>query len=475
MFENDELNEEKLSGLNSEEKETESEKAVEAEEKEDCTQQQQNAETPASQEEIINPDNEEIIDGSPDKQPEENKEASAEKAVTDKPEKELEEVRKEEKNVAPQWRECFDEPKEKKKTQIPMFVWIILTVILCGLSGLGGAMYAISKIDIPEPTQPTVVYETVNTGNTTIEVKDLTPVVSNIVDTVVEVYTETVKYNYFYGEYVTSGAGSGVIMSQDGYIITNNHVIENAKSISVTTSDGNKYDATLVGTDAENDIAVIKINATGLKPALFGNSDNLKLGETCIAIGNPLGTLGGTVTDGIVSALSREVTVEGQKMTLLQTNATINPGNSGGGLFNINGELIGIVNAKYSSSDVEGIGFAIPVNVAKQIAEELIETATNTAVIGISCTSINDQQSMNYYKLDSYGVYINDVVSTKAKNAGLKPKDLIIRFDGSKIESFDDLEKSLASHKPGDTVEITVLRSGEQVNILLTLSMKGSV
>src|SRR5699024_342301 len=149
-------------------------------------------------------------------------------------------------------------------------------------------------------------------------------------------------------QYVSSGAGSGVILTQDGYIVTNHHVIEDANSITVRTRSGDEYNASLVGSDEQSDLAVLKIDATGLTPAVLGDSTTLEVGELAIAIGNPLGELGGSVTSGIISALDREMTIDGQTMTLLQTDAAVNPGNSGGGLFNANGDLIGIVNAKSS-------------------------------------------------------------------------------------------------------------------------------
>ncbi|MBQ2862637.1 MAG: trypsin-like peptidase domain-containing protein, partial [Clostridia bacterium] len=199
------------------------------------------------------------------------------------------------------------------------------------------------------------------TANTT-----MTDVISSVRDTVVEIVTENIQESAFYGQYVTSGAGSGVIINENGYIITNNHVVAGANTIYVRTTDQKEYKASLVGTDEESDIAVIKIDATSLKAATLGDSSAIKLGEAVIAIGNPLGSLGGTVTDGIISALDREVTIDGQEMRLLQTNAAVNPGNSGGGLFNMAGELIGVVNAKSSSSNsgatIEGLGFAIPIN-----------------------------------------------------------------------------------------------------------------
>lgn len=189
-------------------------------------------------------------------------------------------------------------------------------------------------------------------------------VVDLVADTVVEITTTNVVTDIFYGQYVTSGAGSGVIITENGYIITNYHVIDGARSVTVRLTDGSEFDADIVGGDQSTDVAVLKINATGLNAAVLGSSRSLVVGQEVVAIGNPLGSLGGTVTDGIISALDRSVVVDGHRMTLMQTNAAINPGNSGGGLFNRAGELIGIVNAKQSNTGIEGLGFAIPIDIA---------------------------------------------------------------------------------------------------------------
>ncbi len=190
-------------------------------------------------------------------------------------------------------------------------------------------------------------------------------VVDLVGDTVVEIKTSSVVTDRFYHQYVTSGAGSGVIIAKEGFIITNYHVIEGAVNITVRLTDGTECSATLCGVDAKKDIALLKINISDQLPfASMGSSKDLVVGQDVIAIGNPLGSLGGTVTNGIISALDREVVVDGNQMTLMQTNAAINPGNSGGGLFDMYGNLIGIVNAKQSETGIEGLGFAIPIDVA---------------------------------------------------------------------------------------------------------------
>ena len=213
-------------------------------------------------------------------------------------------------------------------------------------------------------------------------------------DSVVEIYTEFIVNGWRMTQYVSEGAGSGVVISKNGYIVTNNHVIDSANKITVQLNDGTEYEAELIGKDSRTDIAVIKIDASDLKPAVWGDSDGLVVGELAVAIGNPLGKLGGTVTDGIISALSRDIEIDGHMMNLLQTSAAVNPGNSGGGLFNGKGELIGVVNAKSTGSDIEGIGFAIPANLAKSIADELIK---NGKVEGNEPPLTTPQTEPNYW------------------------------------------------------------------------------
>ena len=272
----------------------------------------------------------------------------------------------------------------------------------------------------------TVLYQSVektnsknNTANaSSMSVKD---VANEAMDSVVEIKTESVSNNEYFQQAVQSGAGSGVILSKDGYIVTNNHVIDGASKITVTTKDGKSYDAKLIGTDSSTDLAVIKIEATSLKPAVMGSSSKLEVGDTAVAIGNPLGELGGTVTSGIISALDREVTIDNQTMQLLQTNAAINPGNFGGGLFNDQGELIGIVSAKSSGSNIEGLGFAIPIDHAKDVITNLIENGyvKGRASLGVTLTL---GTSNNPFSSDtSTQVYIAKVEDGKAADkAGLQ-------------------------------------------------------
>ncbi len=368
--------------------------------------------------------------------------------------------------------------KAKVKKPLPKYLvpclGLVLTIIISFCCGYFGASLANKN---NSGSNSVVVYQNTDTPvnvTSTSDSTDVSAVVSAVADSVVEVYTENTTYSSYYGNYVTEGAGSGVIYTTDGYIITNNHVIEDATSIKVTLHNGDSYDATLVATAATADIAVIKIEATGLKPVVLGDSDDLAVGQVAIAIGNPLGTLGGTVSTGIVSALSREVTIDGQTMTLLQTTAAINPGNSGGGLFNAAGQLIGIVNAKSSATEVEGIGFAIPVNVVKTVAEQLISQGyvSGRPIIGITGVSIENIQTAWKYNVSNYGVYVTAVTGTNAAEAGLQAGDLITGMDDATIASYSDLTAALSTHSAGDEVTIKVLRNKETITITMVLEEK---
>jgi serine protease Do len=313
------------------------------------------------------------------------------------------------------------------------------------------------------------------TGLTTEQVADM------VSPSVVVITTEQVVYSQWswYGQnQVESGAGSGVIISSDGYILTCAHVVDGASTITVTIGDKD-YTATLVGEDTTSDIAVIKIDADGLTPATVGNSDGLKVGQSVMAVGNPLGELGGTVTGGMISALNRSVTIQGSSsvntMSLIQMDASVSPGNSGGGLFNMNGELIGIVNAKSSSSDAEGLGFAIPINDAIKVAQELLENGyvTGRPYLGITYLAVEDAQTAAQLGVNAYGVYVMEVVKGgPAEKAGLQAGDRIVSVDGTEIASKDDLGTLMQKHAAGDTLSITIAREGQMQTVNVTLGEK---
>lgn len=366
-------------------------------------------------------------------------------------------------------------PKKKKRKGAGLVVCCIALSLVCGFIGAFGGMYLYNTLS-PKGTETggkgqnggTVIYESVD-KEIPESVKDagtVATVAQNCLPSVVEITTEAVVNNSFYGQYVTEGAGSGVVISKDGYIVTNNHVVSGSSNIKVRLSNGDEHKAKLIGTDAQSDIAVIKIDVAGLTPATYGDSKKLVIGELTVAIGNPLGELGGTVTDGIISALDREITVEGEKMILLQTNAAVSPGNSGGGLFNSNGELIGIVNAKSSGDSIEGLGFAIPINTAKTIIQDLIEKGhvTGRPSIGITIVEVTTDYQRFMYGVSDYGVYIQSAISEE-----LKSGDRIIAIDGNSVSTSSDIKSVLNNHKVGDEVTITISRKNKIVDVKITL------
>lgn len=363
-------------------------------------------------------------------------------------------------------------PEFRPKTYVPVrnkILTTIGTIILSAIVGFG-AGYAGSHLS--NNTDITIKQETQKAKSGTIQVTDVSDIVEKCKDSVVEITTESVSSgNSIFGQYVSQGAGSGVIISEDGYIVTNNHVVNNATSLKVTTTDGIEFDAKIIGTDSQTDLAVIKIEAQNLLAATLGDSDTLQVGDPAIAIGNPLGELGGTVTTGIISATDRQITIDNETMTLLQTDAAINPGNSGGGLFNSDGNLIGIVNAKESSTGIEGLGFAIPITPAKDVITELMQNGSVTSRPALN-VSLYDYTSNNQAQNSKYkdGCYIVQIVRNGAADkAGLKQNDRIISFDGQDIHSTSDVKAILKKHKIDDTLKIVVERNSKKVEVEITL------
>ncbi len=279
----------------------------------------------------------------------------------------------------------------------------------------------------------------------------------------------TYKTSNFFGQTESASAsGSGIILSADGYILTNNHVVATADEITVKLSTGENYTAKLVGADDQTDLAVIKIDVSGLTAAELGDSSKVQVGDLAVAIGNPLGTLEGTLTAGVISALNRSITIDNITMNLIQTDAAVNPGNSGGALANRFGQVIGIVNAKTSAVGIEGLGYAIPINEAKNVADDLIKNGYvgGRIRLGISTKDITKDLA-DYYSLP-VGVYVVDVSSGSiADKAGIKSGDVIIGVDGKDISTGAELQAIRDSHKVGDSIKILLVRNGKEKSVTM--------
>ena len=365
-------------------------------------------------------------------------------------------------------------PKEKKEpvyvTRKAFAVTLIICMVISAAVGAGAYALAMSHFGgaVIDKTITTTNYNLAQATGSELSVQEI---IAKNENSVVAISTESVATDTWLRQYVTKGAGSGVIYSEDGYIITNNHVIEDASTIEVTLYDGSSYDATLVASDEQTDLAVIKIDQKGLTPVTIGTMDNLNVGDLVVAIGNPLGTLSGTATEGIISALEREITLDGKTMTLSQTSASINPGNSGGGLFDQFGNLIGIVVATSSGSDVEGLGFAIPCDKVSTVVKSLIKNGyvEGRPAAGINVIDLTSAQKAMQYGVSITGVYIQDVTGENAKKAGLKAGDLIYYLDDVKITDTSTLLNTIQSHQVGDIVEFTVVRDNEIKKIKVKL------
>ncbi|MBP3447691.1 MAG: trypsin-like peptidase domain-containing protein [Clostridia bacterium] len=332
---------------------------------------------------------------------------------------------------------------------------------------ISGSTYSLNV-----PPNPSMTAE--QGGATQVANKKLLTVVEiarKVGPTVVGINTKVQRQTIFGMPTTSTGSGSGIILSADGYIVTNNHVIEGASEITVLLSDGTELAAKLVGGDARTDLAVVKVDGINLPFATLGNSSELQVGELAVAIGNPLGNeLAGSVTGGYISALNRSITVDDQKFNLIQTDAAINPGNSGGALVNNYGEVIGINSVKMSASGVEGIGFAIPIDEAKPIIEDLKNDGyvKGRPVIGIAGRNVTKQDS-EYYGIP-VGIYVMELTPySAAERAGIKISDVITAVDGVTVETIEELNREKEKHKAGDSVTLTVIRGEDTLKIKLTL------
>ncbi len=367
-------------------------------------------------------------------------------------------------------------PKEKKYvTRGALAACMIATMIISSILGaaIGGAFGRTVTTDGRKSRNDSELSQ-LDLGDATGSELTVAQIVDKNENAVVEIVVSGTAQNMWGQMQLVQGAGSGVIVKDDGFIATNYHVIQGANKVEVTLHNGESYPARIVGSDPTNDIAVIKIDAKDLTTATIGDSSTVDVGDLAVAIGNPLGQLGGTATTGIISALDRTLDVEGTTLTLLQTDAAINGGNSGGGLFNSKGELIGIVESKASAVGVEGLAFALPINNVSGIINDLIENggstqaAAGTPAVGIVISEVSEDNAQ-YYGLESAGVYIAQITGENARNAGFQEMDRIVSFNGTKVSSSNEFITLVRKCKVGDTVTVVVSRNGQEIEIKTVL------
>ena len=343
------------------------------------------------------------------------------------------------------------------------------------MTGTSGGSHSSSTSTILQGDRPTSAIN-VSKIDTSKEMTAAEVYAANVNSTVG--ITTSITTNYWGYQTTAAASGSGFILTADGYILTNYHVIENSNSVKVTMYDGTSYDATIVGYDESNDIAVLKIDATGLTPVVLGDSDKLNVGDPVVAIGNPLGELTFSLTTGVVSALDRPVTLStGTTMNLIQTDCAINSGNSGGALFNLYGEVIGITNAKYSSSSssseasIDNIGFAIPLNHVKNIVKSIIETGSITKpYIGVTVSSVSSEAQG--YGLPTGAAVRSVEADSPAAKAGLEENDIITEVDGTAINSSTEVVNYVGEKTPGEELTFKVYRQGEELELTVTIGEK---
>ena len=373
--------------------------------------------------------------------------------------------------------------EKKKRTGLKIAALALCCSLLGGLAGAGGVVLYqnMTAVEEPEPVSTTILV-----GDREVQPVDLASIDTSKLMTAAEVYaqnvnstvgiTTSITTNYWGYTTTSAASGSGFIISEDGYVLTNYHVIEDSSSITVTTYDGTTYAARLIGYDESLDTAVLKVDAEDLVPVVLGDSDSLNVGDSVIAIGNPLGELTFSLTAGAVSALDREVTLSSTTMDLIQTDCAINSGNSGGALFNLYGEVIGITNAKYSSSSmseasIDNIGFAIPINDAMNIVRSIIEKGyIAKPYIGVSITNVSEEtQSYGLPK----GAAVKEIVAgSPAEAAGLQVNDIITKANDAEITGSSELVDYIGTCEVGDTVILTVYRQGQTMEISMEIGEK---
>ena len=378
-----------------------------------------------------------------------------------------------------------ERPRKKQSFFKSTAAKVIAIVLACAIIGTGcgfggAALYRSS-------TRQTVTLQQSDRAPVTVSVKQVdgqtkmepAEVYASTVNSVVSINTTATAGTNIFGQTVeTASAGSGFIISPNGYIVTNYHVVKGATSVKVTLYSGDTYDATVIGGDSDYDVAVIKINASGLPAVTLGNSADVNVGDTVLAIGNPLGELTFSMSLGIVSCCDRAINVDGTPFNMIQVDASINPGNSGGPLVNLYGEVVGIVSAKYSSysnTTVEGLGFAIPISDVRAIITDIIENGqvTGKAYLAIKAGTMTEQMAAQYDIDITEGVFVYSTESGGAgEKAGLQLGDVITKLNDTAITSMTDLTMAKKSYKAGDTVTLTVYRSGEYITLDLTFDQQ---
>lgn len=354
---------------------------------------------------------------------------------------------------------------------------ILACAVAGGLAGWGGAAIAGSGSNSGKTTiqqsdrQPVTVQVKKVDGQTKM---DPATVYASVVNSAVSINCSATSTNIFGQQTQTASSGSGFIITEDGYVVTNYHVVSGASSVQVTLYNGDTYDATVIGGDSDYDVAVLKINASGLQPVTLGESADVNVGDTVLAIGNPLGELTFSMSQGIVSSCDRAINVDGTPFNMIQVDCSINPGNSGGPLVNLYGEVVGIVSAKYSSyssTTVEGLGFAIPISDVRSIITDIMENGavTDKAYMAITAGTMNEQMAAQFNIDVTEGVFVYSVVEGGAgEKAGLRLGDVITKMGDKTLTSRQDLSAAMKGYRAGDTVTLTVYRGGQYIEVELT-------
>ena len=362
------------------------------------------------------------------------------------------------------------------RTAVKVTALILACAVAGGLAGWGGAAIAKSsgteRATIQQSDrQPVSVQVKTVDGQTKMEPAE---VYASVVNSAVSINCSATSTNIFGQTTQSASSGSGFIITEDGYVVTNYHVISGASSVQVTLYNGDTYDATVIGGDSDYDVAVLKIEASGLQPVTLGESADVNVGDTVLAIGNPLGELTFSMSQGIVSSCDRAINVDGTPFNMIQVDCSINPGNSGGPLVYLYGEVVGIVSAKYSSyssTTVEGLGFAIPISDVRSIITDIMENGavTDKAYMAITAGTMTEQMAAQYNIDVTQGVFVYSVVSGGAGDkAGLRLGDVITKMGDKTLTSRQDLSAAMKGYRAGDTVTLTVYRNGQYIETELT-------